>query len=101
MRKVELKMNEEYKYEIIKAVADSKLKKNTAQLKLNCQRRTINRLLNNYQKYGKVVFSHGNNKRAPKTKLNLELQRKIINLYNSPNYCEANFKHLNELLKLH
>jgi len=45
MKKVELRMNENQKYEIIKKLVESNGNKNTADLKLNCTMRSINPLL--------------------------------------------------------
>ena len=46
MRKVELRMNEENKYKIIKKLVDTNGNKKRAATKLGCTVRTINRLLN-------------------------------------------------------
>ena len=45
MRKVELRMNEQNKYEIIKKLVDTNGNKKRAATKLGCTVRTINRLI--------------------------------------------------------
>ena len=52
MRKVELRMNEEYKYEIIKKLVDTNGNKKRAASKLGCTVRTINRLIIKYKERG-------------------------------------------------
>lgn len=63
MRKVILRMNELYKYEIIKKLVDTNGNKNNAAIKLNCTKRTINRLIITYKTFGKESFIHGNRNR--------------------------------------
>ncbi|MEG0314932.1 MAG: hypothetical protein RR646_06730 [Erysipelotrichaceae bacterium] len=48
MRKVDLRMNEEYKFEIIKKLSETNGNKKAAAIKLKCTIRTINRLLIKY-----------------------------------------------------
>ena len=48
MRKVELRMNEQNKYEIIKKLVDTNGNKKRAATKLGCTVRTINRLIIKY-----------------------------------------------------
>ena len=48
MRKVELKMNEKEKYEIIKELVDHNGNKNRASKKLGISKRQINRLIVNH-----------------------------------------------------
>lgn len=56
MRKVNLRMNEYYKYQVIKKLVNTKGNKHAAAFKLNCSIRTINRLINKYKENGKVAF---------------------------------------------
>lgn len=53
MRKVILKMREEYKYEVIKELVDHNRNKNHAALKLGLSVRQINRLIKIYKEKGK------------------------------------------------
>ena len=53
MRKVSLRMNEEYKYKIIKKLVEKSGNKKRASVKLNCSIRTVNRLI---QKH--CIFKH-------------------------------------------
>ena len=62
MRKVELRMNEKEKYEVIKELVDHKSNKNRAAKKLGISRRQIDRLIIKYKEKGKSVFVHGNRK---------------------------------------
>ena len=65
MRKVELRMNEQLKYETIKELIDHNGNKNRACKKLGLSKRQINRLIIIYMKKGKSGFIHGNRGRVP------------------------------------
>jgi len=65
MRKVQLTMGAQEKYEIIKRLAENHISKNTAALKIGCTVRHINRLLIIYRQKGKEGFLHGNTGRLP------------------------------------
>lgn len=67
MRKVELRMNEKYKYKIIKKLVETDGNKKRAASKLNCTVRTVNRLIIKYKSEGKSAFIHGNRGRVPST----------------------------------
>ncbi len=54
MRKVELRMNENHKYEIIKKLVDNNGNKKRAAIELNCSIRTIDRLISTYKTKGKA-----------------------------------------------
>ena len=60
MRKVNLRMNEEQKYKVIKNLVDNNGNKNTAAIKLHLSRRQIDRLIVKYKEKGKSGFIHGN-----------------------------------------
>ena len=49
MRKVELRMNEEYKYKIIKKLVETDGNKKRAASKLGCTVRTVNRRIIKYK----------------------------------------------------
>lgn len=90
-------MNEENKYQIIKEVADGKLKKTTAEVRLNLSRRQINRLVQVYQTQGKAGFIHGNRSRKPRHAISQTLRKRVVTLY-VEKYSPANFAHFTELL---
>ncbi len=50
MRKVELNLHENYKYEVIWKLVESNGNKNTASLKLRCTKRHVNRMVRDYKK---------------------------------------------------
>lgn len=97
MRKVELRMNEQLKYETIKELVDHHGNKRRAALKLGLSIRQVNRLINVYKAKGKAGFVHGNRNRHPANSLPQELGRQIIALYER-DYQGFNFKHFTEKL---
>jgi len=99
MKKVELNMNAQEKYEIIKEAAQSN-NKLRASLKLGCTIRHVNRLLKRYQLEGKVAFIHGNTGRQPIHTLSDSQKAAIIAIYNNK-YWNTNFTHCCELLEKH
>ena len=58
MRKVELRMNELQKYEVIKELVDHNGNKNRAAKKLGISRSQIDRLIIKYKEKGKAGFVH-------------------------------------------
>ena len=52
MRKVELRMNEKEKYEVIKELVDHNGNKNRASKKLGISKRQVNRLIIKYKEKG-------------------------------------------------
>ena len=97
MRKVELRMNEEYKYKIIKKLVETDGNKKRVASKLNCTVRTVNRLIIKYKTEGKSAFIHGNRGRVPSTTIPLDTKNKIISLYINE-YSNANFSHFCEIV---
>lgn len=92
-------MDEQKKYEVIKALADHPTgSKERAALTLGCTKRHINRLLAGYRKEGKAFFVHGNKGRKPATTIPEEIRNTVIDLYRTK-YYEANFQHFTELLE--
>ena len=75
MRKVELRMNEEYKYITIKKLVETNGNKKRAATKLKRSIRQIDRLIAGYKAFGKEFFVHGNRNRKPSHALSEE-QRK-------------------------
>ena len=65
MRKVVLRMKEQFTYDVIKKLVDSNGNKKNAALKLNCTLRTVNRLILKYKNEGKAGFIHKNRGRKP------------------------------------
>lgn len=97
MRKVELRMNELQKYQVIKELVDHDGNKRRAALRLNITPRHINRLIQVYKEKGKAGFVHANRNRQPANSLPQELSKRIIALYNE-DYQGFNFKHFTEKL---
>ena len=98
MRKVELRMNEQKKYEVIKELVDHNGNKNRASKKLGLSRRQINRLIIKYKENGKSAFIHGNRSKKPANALDNSISEDIILLYKTK-YYDFNFCHFNEFLK--
>ena len=100
MRKVELNMDEENKYKVIKKLVETNGNKKRAGVKLNCSIRHINRLIAGYNSYGKEFFVHGNRGRQPAHTLSFDLKNQIVELYTSK-YWDCNFRFFTELLLKH
>ncbi|MDY0236961.1 MAG: hypothetical protein RBR71_13125 [Gudongella sp.] len=100
MKKLELRLNEEFKYKVIKKLVDIDGNKDAATLKLGCTKRQVNRMINGYKTQGKAFFIHGNRGRKPKHALSKEIRNDIMDLYLNK-YPEANFQHFCELLQEH
>jgi len=81
MRKVELRMNEQYKYDIIKKLVETNGNKKRASIKLNLSIRQIDRLIKGYKEFGKEFFIHGNRGRKPAHALSEDFKNKIEELY--------------------
>ena len=99
MRKVELRMNEQEKYDVIKRVANNEISVSRASILLRCTTRSIYNLVKVYKEKGKVGFVHGNRDRKPSITKSDELKEKILNLFKSDSYEGVNFNHFLELLK--
>ena len=97
MRKVELSMNEDYKYQIIKELSDHDGNIYSAAVKLNCSVRTVYRYIAKYKTNGKAAFIHKNKHRKPVNSLPQELTETIIRLYKDK-YYDCNFCHFQDLL---
>ena len=100
MRKVELRMNEEKKYKIIKKLVETNGNKKRAAIELDVTVRQINRMIAGYKAYGKDFFVHGNRGRQPLHTLSVELKQQIIDLYTSK-YWDCNYRFFTELLAKH
>ena len=97
MRKVELRMKEQHKYDVIKRAAFKEISIRRAAVTLRCTIRTVYNLIKSYKTNGKDAFVHGNRNRKPITTIDKKLKDKIIKLY-TDKYYMANFKHFQELL---
>ena len=94
-------MDEQKKYEVIKALADHPNgNKERAALILGCTKRHINRMLAGYRKEGRAFFVHGNKGRKPATTITLQVRNAVLDLYRTK-YYGANFQHYTELLHEH
>ena len=98
MRKVELRMNEKEKYEVIKELVDHNGNKNRASKKLGISRRQIDRLIIKYKEKGKAGFVHGNRTRRPINAFDNSISEDIILLYKNK-YQDWNFYHFKEFLE--
>ena len=98
MRKVELRMNEQRKYNEIKELVDHNGNKNRVALKLGISKRQVNRLINIYKEKGKSGFIHGNRGRCPTKTLDKSISEDIILLYKNK-YQGWNFNHFKEFLE--
>lgn len=86
-------MNEQLKYEVIKALADHPDgNKDRAALKLGCSKCHINRMFAGYKAHGKDFFVHGNRGRKPANTISDDIRTTIVTLY-STKYYGANFTH--------
>ena len=65
IRKVDLNMDEQRKYEVIKKLVDTNGNKDRAALTLGISKRQVNRLIAAYRERGKAAFIHGNRGRKP------------------------------------
>ncbi len=97
MRKVELRMNEQLKYDVIKELVNHNGNKNRASKKLNISVRQVNRLIHIYKEKGKSGFVHGNRGKCPTKALDKSIPENIILLYNTK-YQDFNFCHFNDYL---
>ena len=101
IRKVELSMNEQKKYEVIKSLANHpNPNKQRAAITLDCTVRHINRMLKGYSEQGKAYFIHGNRGRKPANTIPDVTRKLVIDLYRTK-YYDANFEHFTELLAKH
>ena len=99
IRKVELSMDEQKKYEVIKSLADHPYpNKQRAALTLGCTERHINRMLKGYREHGKKFFIHGNRGRKPANTIPDKTRNLVVDLYRTK-YYDANFAHFTELLE--
>lgn len=97
MRKVVLRMNELEKYKTIKKLVEDNGNKKRTAAKLQCSVRTVDRMIQKYNEFGKEAFVHGNRGRKPSTTISEETRKFIINLYKD-DYADANYQQFCEIL---
>lgn len=98
MRKVELSLKENQKYQIIKKLVETNGDKERARIKLGLKSiRQINRLIVGYKEFGKEFFIHGNRGRKPKHALTDEFKDEIEALYTSK-YFDCTYTQFTEYL---
>lgn len=97
MRKVELRMNEKEKYDVIKELVDHGGNKNHAAIKLHLSRRQIDRLIIKYIEKGKSGFVHGNRNNKPFNTIDKPISENIVLLYKNK-YQDFNFNHFKDYL---
>lgn len=100
MRKVDLSMEANKKYEIIKKLVETDGNKRRSAMYLGCTVRHINRMIKGYKTEGKAFFLHGNSGRKPVHTVDDETRQLVIDLYRTK-YYDANFTHYTELLSTH
>ena len=100
IRKVDLTMDENKKYTIIKKLVDANGNKKRAALELNCTLRHINRMIQGYKQQGKAYFVHGNHNHKPSHTIDIKQKTLILDMYVNK-YSGTNFTHFSELLKKH
>lgn len=98
MRKVDLRMNELNKYEIIKNLVEKNGSKLRAAKKLGCDIRTVYRLINIYKNKGKYGFVHGNRNRNPIKTIPNSIKNEILLLYENK-YNGFNIAHFKDMLE--
>ena len=98
MRKVELRMKEQLKYDTIKELVDHNGNKKRVALKLGISLRQINRLIIIYKEKGKSGFVHGNRSKKPVNTLDKSISSDIILLYKNK-YYDFNFSHFKDFLE--
>ncbi len=91
-------MNEQKKYEAIKALVDHDGNKDRTALTLGITKRQVNRLIKAYKEKGKAAFLHGNRGRKPVTTIDQKTRQDVVDLYRTK-YYDANFTHYTELLR--
>jgi hypothetical protein len=98
MRKVDLRMNELEKYNIIRNLLEKDGNKQRAALKLQCNIRTIYRLINIYKTKGKEGFIHGNRNKQPIKTIGSNIKNDILLLYENK-YHGFNINHFKDMLQ--
>lgn len=98
IRRINLNMDEQKKYEVIRKLVDTQGNKDRAATTLGISRRQVDRLIVAYKEKGKASFVHGNKGRKPSITTPDEVRKTVVDLYRTK-YYEANFVHFTELLE--
>lgn len=98
MRKVNLSMNENEKYQAIKNLVKNGGNKKRVAVKLGTSIRQVNRLIIKYNETGKSAFYHGNHDVVPHNKRDQSISDTIIQLYKDK-YYDFNFSHFRDKLE--
>ena len=98
MRKVELRMNEEYKYKIIKKLVETNGNKKRAAVKLKRSIRQVDRMIAGYKEFGKEFFVHGNRGRKPVKAFSEDFKTEIELLYTTK-YFDCTYTDFKEYLE--
>lgn len=98
MRKVELRVNEKEKDEVIKELVNHKGNKNRASEKLGISKRQVKRLIIKYKEKGKSSFVHGNRGHIYAKLLDKSISENIMLLYKNK-YYDFNFIHFKNFLE--
>lgn len=97
MRKVELRMNEEFKYKIIKKLIETNGNKKRVAVMLNKSVRQVDRMIAGYKEKGKEFFVHGNRGRKPAHALSEEEKTEVEQIYLSK-YFDCTYTSFTEYL---
>ena len=97
MRKVELRMNEELKYKVIKKLVETNGNKKRAAVILGRSVRQIDRMVAGYKVKGKEFFIHGNRNRKPVHALTEAQKTEIEQIYLSK-YFDCTYTAFTEYL---
>jgi len=97
MRGVELRLNEQEKYEAIKELVDHGGNKKRVAVNLGITERHVNRLILKYKERGKSGFVHGNRSKKPVRCIDKTLSDTIVLLYTNK-YQDFNFAHFRDYL---
>ena len=81
IRRIDLRVDEQKKYEVIKKLVEETGNKNRAAKLLGITKRQINRLIKEYKEKGKAAFIHGNRGRKPAITKPDSLKKDIADLY--------------------
>lgn len=98
IRRIDLNMDEQKKYEVIKKLTETQGNKDRAAITLGITRRQVDRLIAAYKEKGKAAFVHGNRGRKPAVSVPDEIRNAVVDLYRTK-YYDANFVHFTELLQ--
>lgn len=96
IRKVNLRMNEDKKYNVIKKLVETNGNKRRAAIELNLTVRHINRMIKGYKEKGKDFFVHGNRGIKPAHTLPDAIKQTIVDLYRTK-YENSNLTQFSEL----